>query len=57
MNYTLGLSFFAVPMHNTFPLYGPLLWLLLALTIALIASYLPARNAAQLSVREILAYS
>ena len=57
MNYALGISFFAVPLRNSFPLYGPLLWLLLAVTIALGASYLPARNAARLSVREILSYS
>ncbi|MCX6050085.1 MAG: ABC transporter permease [Chloroflexi bacterium] len=57
MNYALGLAFFAVPLHNSFPLYGPLLWLFLAVTIALVASYLPARNASRLSVREILSYN
>lgn len=57
MNYALGRSFFAVPLRNSFPLFGPLLWLLLAVIIALLASYFPARNAARLSVREILAYS
>lgn len=57
MNAALGRSFLAVPLHNSFPLYGPLFWLLLALTIALIASYLPARNASRLSVREILTYN
>lgn len=56
MNYALGLSFLAVPLHNSFPLYGPLFWLFLAVTIALVASYLPARKAALLTIRDALAY-
>ncbi len=56
MNYVLGLTFLAVPLRNSFPFYAPLVWLLLALAIALLASYFPARNAARLTVREILAY-
>lgn len=57
MNYALGQAFFAVPLHSTYPLYAPLAWLLLAVTIALLASYVPARNAAKLSIRETLAYT
>jgi putative ABC transport system permease protein len=57
INYALGVSFFAVPLRNSFPLYVPLLWLVLAMSIALLASYVPARNASRLSVREILSYS
>jgi putative ABC transport system permease protein len=57
MNYALGMAFYAVPLQNSFPLYGPLIWLLLALTIALVASYVPAHNASRLSVREVLSYS
>jgi ABC-type lipoprotein release transport system permease subunit len=33
-----------------------LLWLVVALAIAAIASYLPARGAARLTVRDVLAY-
>lgn len=57
LNYFVGRSFFGIPMQNSIPLYGPLLWLLLALTIAVVASYLPARSAARLSVQQILAYN
>lgn len=56
MNYALGQAFFAVPLHNAFPVHAPLAWLFLAVAIGLLASYVPARNAAQLSVRETLTY-
>jgi putative ABC transport system permease protein len=35
---------------------GALIWLLLVLVVALLASYLPARNASKLTVRDVLAY-
>ena len=57
MNYASGQAFFAVPLHSTYPLYAPLAWLFLAVTIGLLASYLPAHNAAKLSIRATLAYT
>ena len=35
---------------------GALLWLALVLVVAVIASYIPARNASKLTVRDVLAY-
>ncbi|MCA9874325.1 MAG: FtsX-like permease family protein, partial [Anaerolineales bacterium] len=35
---------------------GALLWLALVLVVAVLASYVPARNASRLTVRDVLAY-
>lgn len=39
-----------------FSLDGPLFWLIGVLLLSTIASYLPARNASRLTIREVLAY-
>jgi putative ABC transport system permease protein len=52
----LGLLLLENPLKFAYSLYGLLLWLALALALAIIASYLPARNASRLTVREVLAY-
>jgi putative ABC transport system permease protein len=52
----LGLTLLNVPLTHTFPLSGLLLWLVLVIILAAIASILPARNASRLSVRETLTY-
>jgi putative ABC transport system permease protein len=39
-----------------FPPYGMLMWLGLAVVIAVLSSYLPARKASSLTVRDVLAY-
>jgi len=43
-----------IPVH--FALAGFVLWLLTVLVLSVIASVLPARNAARLTIREVLAY-
>lgn len=52
----IGLAFLKAPMVYTFSWSGALLWLLLILAIATLASILPAWRASRLSVREVLAY-
>ena len=43
-----------IPVHFTFT--GFLIWLLVVLALSAVASVLPARNAARLTIREVLAY-
>jgi len=43
-----------IAVHFTFT--GFLIWLLVVLTLSVVASILPARNAARLTIREVLAY-
>lgn len=54
--YFVGLSLFQNPIPPYFSLMSIFLWLLIALGIAAVASYLPARRASRLSVREVLSY-
>lgn len=55
---TFGLAFVLnQPLAYRFSLAGPLLWLIIISLLAIIASALPARNAARVSVRESLTYS
>lgn len=44
------------PLSYVYSVPGAALWLVLVLLVAFIASYLPARNASQLTVRDVLAY-
>lgn len=52
----VGLAFLKSPLAYTFSLFGALLWLAVVVIVAALASYMPARRAARLSVREVLAY-
>jgi putative ABC transport system permease protein len=52
----IGMSLQRWPLIYTFPLVGMLIWLGVVMIVAAIASYVPARSAAQLSVRDVLAY-
>lgn len=56
MSDAVGNSFVQAPLNYTFSWGGALLWLAVVLVLAAVASVLPARNAARLSVREVLAY-
>ena len=49
-------AIFDAPSRFTFSLTGPIYWLGLVLLLALLASVLPARNAARITIREALAY-
>lgn len=51
-----GNALLRTPLAFTFSLPGVALWLAVMIVLATLASFLPARSAARLSVREILAY-
>jgi putative ABC transport system permease protein len=52
----VSLAVFETPIDLVFTPTGYIIWLVLALVLAAIASVLPARNAARLTIREVLAY-
>jgi putative ABC transport system permease protein len=52
----ISLSLFNAPAHFAYTSTGFLIWLGLVLFLAVLASVLPARNAARLTIREVLAY-
>ncbi len=56
MSVMVGVSFIKVPLVYQFAPEGILIWLGIVVVLAVIASYLPARNASRLVVREALAY-
>lgn len=56
MSDQIGLAFLDSPLQFRYSVDGALLWLAAALVISAMASFWPARNAASLSVREVLAY-
>jgi putative ABC transport system permease protein len=51
-----GLQLFQTPLSYTFAPSGLLIWLGLVVILSAVASFVPARNAARLTVREVLAY-
>jgi len=52
----VGISFTNAPLSFSFSAAGILVWLAIVTIVAALASYLPARNASRLTVREVLAY-
>ncbi len=56
MSAAVGVSFIKTPLAYAFAPLGILLWLAVVILLAIIASYVPARNASRLIVREALAY-
>ena len=52
----VGMQTLNSPLTYTVPATGVLLWLGLVILLSVLASYVPAQNAAGLSVREVLAY-
>ena len=52
----VGASMFQTPLDFVLSVNGFLLWLGGVLVLAALASFLPARNAARLTIREVLAY-
>ena len=52
----LGRLLLENPLSFTYSTFGLTLWLTIAVILAVIASYLPARSASRLTVREVLAY-
>jgi putative ABC transport system permease protein len=47
---------FSAPLPAVFVLQGSVMWLVIVLGLSVIASVIPARNAARLTIREVLAY-
>jgi len=52
----VSLAIFETPIQVVFTFTGYAIWLALVLILSAIASILPARNAARLTIREVLAY-
>lgn len=56
MSIAIGTQLIQTPLHYTFNPYGPLIWLAVVLGIAALASFVPARRASSITVREVLSY-
>jgi putative ABC transport system permease protein len=56
LSYIVSLAVFETPIKTVFTITGYLIWLALILIMSAVASILPARNAARLTIREVLAY-
>ncbi len=56
LSQAVGLAFLQSPLSYRFSLSGVLLWLIIVVILSGVASFLPARNASKLTVREVLAY-
>ena len=56
LSYIVSLAVFQSPIETVFTYMGYLIWLGLVLVLSTLASILPARNAAKLTIREVLAY-
>ena len=52
----IGAQFLSAPLSYTFSLTGVIIWLVLVIVLASVASFLPAWNASRITVREVLAY-
>lgn len=56
LSYQVGILFLQSPLAFSFSFLGVGIWLILSALLSIVASLLPARNAARLSVREVLGY-
>lgn len=56
LSYQVGVLFLQNPLSFSFSFLGVGIWLALSALLSVLASLLPARNAARLSVREVLSY-
>ena len=56
LNQALGQAVMGVPLTYSYSLPGLWLWLVIVVLLSVIASFIPARNASRLTVREVLAY-
>jgi putative ABC transport system permease protein len=56
LSYIISVAIFHSPIAVHFTVMGFAIWLLVVLALSALASILPARNAARLTIREVLAY-
>jgi putative ABC transport system permease protein len=56
LNQALGGAMLGVPLTYSYSLPGLWLWLAVVILLSALASFIPARNASRLTVREVLAY-
>jgi putative ABC transport system permease protein len=56
LNAALGIATMGTPLTYSYSLPGLWLWLVIVLILSALASFIPARNASRLTVREVLAY-
>lgn len=52
----LGVALLQSPLAHTFSMQGVGLWLVVVVVLSMLASFLPARSASRLTVRDVLAY-
>jgi putative ABC transport system permease protein len=52
----VGAAFLKAPLSHVFSMEGVLLWLVVVIVLSGLASFLPARSASRLTVRQVLAY-
>jgi putative ABC transport system permease protein len=56
LSWIVSVAIFQTPIHVVFTYLGYAIWLGLVLVLSTVASIIPARNAARLTIREVLAY-
>lgn len=56
LNQALGQAVMGVPLTYAYSMPGLWLWLVVVVILSILASFIPARNASRLTVREVLAY-
>jgi putative ABC transport system permease protein len=56
MSNAINMALFGATAEFTFTPLGVILWLVIVLVLSVLASVVPARNAANLTIREVLAY-
>jgi putative ABC transport system permease protein len=56
MSYIINISIFGVVGEYSFTITGFIIWLGVVIVLSIVSSILPARNAARLTIREVLAY-
>jgi putative ABC transport system permease protein len=56
LSYIVSMAIFSAPVTVLFTFTGFLIWLGVVIVLSAFASVLPARNAASLTIREVLAY-
>ena len=56
LNNAVGAAVMGIPLTFSYSMAGVVVWLILVVILSALASFLPARNASRLTVREVLAY-